>query len=122
MDREAFLEALERRRRDLVEVEVPSLQGTVHVRRLRVADLDGLGLLEGERPSVEALVSLVALSLADAEGRPLLQPEEAGRLMDVDIETFLRLFAAAAEVNGLGSGEELMAGFGGARREASSIG
>jgi hypothetical protein len=120
MDRQSFLEALERRRRDLVQVEVPTLGGTVHVRRLRIVDLEGLGLLNAERPSIDALVGLVALSLTDEQGEPLLQPEEASRLAEADIETFLRLFSAAAEANGLGAAEEMMAGFGGAQREDSS--
>lgn len=120
MDREAFLRALESRRRELVPVEVPSLGGAVHVRRLRVADLEELGLLRGEQPGLEQLVGLVARSLASADGSPLLGAEEASRLAEADLETFLRLFAAAAEANGLGSAEELMAGFGGAQRERSS--
>ncbi|HWP35191.1 MAG TPA: hypothetical protein VNM66_06315, partial [Thermodesulfobacteriota bacterium] len=95
--------------------------GTVHIRRLRVADLEELGLLSGGQPSLEALVGLVARSLAAADGSPLLAAEEASRMAEADLETFLRLFAAAAEVNGVGSAEELMAGFGGARREDSSI-
>lgn len=120
MDREGFLSALEARRRELVEIEVPTLGGTVHVRRLRAADLDELGLLSGEQPTFGALVALAARSLAAPDASPLLAPDEAERLADADVETFLRLLAAAMEANGLGSAEEMMAGFGGARRERSS--
>lgn len=124
LSKEEILQAIERRLREAVPVDVPDWGGVVYIRRLPVAELKALGLEDGGRPSTEQTVQLLAACLADERGERLFADGEVSALARADLRVFTGLLAAALRENGLLSAEleEMVAGFAGAQRDAGSSG
>jgi hypothetical protein len=119
LTREQILAARHREDRKPVKVEVPEWGGDVYLRVMTVADQ--VALSEDVKPA-EMPVQVLLHCLVDETGTRLLEEEDAEALAEEDFPLVLRLFGAAAKLNGLTSKEleEAMAGFEQARDEQLS--
>lgn len=114
----AFLSAqqiLDAADKKYAEVDVPAWGGKVRVQKMSAGDRDSLELANidkdgNRRPMSNFRAAVCVRCIVDENGKRLFSDKDAAALGEKCSDALMKVYEAAAELNGLGVTEEEMAG------------
>jgi hypothetical protein len=111
LTKDQIVAAIATRTRETRTISLPEWGGDVSIRRLLAGDLEASGIME--RSDEDAMLKAIALSVCDEGAEPLFGLEQVDELRQLDAIVVVKLFAAIAKFNGMGTPEleEMVAAF-----------